>query len=256
LSPVLLPLDDTGSGPPVVLLHAGVADRSMWDAQLQPLAEAGYRAIALDLPGFGEAEGGEHGQSPWVDVLETMDGLSIERAALVGNSFGGAMALCTTLSAPDRVSAIALFDAPPPDLDPTPELRAVWEAEEAALERGDIDAAVAAVVDGWTLPDAPQELRDRVAAMQRRVFDLQMEVDYDEDASNPLEDDPKALSELGIPALVAVGEFDKADFLDGANFYAAALGTDRVLIAGAGHLAPMETPAAVNELLIAFLDEL
>jgi pimeloyl-ACP methyl ester carboxylesterase len=227
----------------------------MWNAQLQPLADAGYRALALDLPGFGEAEWGEHGQTPWVDVLDTMDELSIERAALVGNSFGGAMALCTTLSAPDRVSAIALLDAPPPNLEPTPELAAVWEAEESALERGDIDAAVQAVVEGWTLPDAPQDLRDRVAAMQRRVFELQMEVDYDEDAGNPLEDDPRALSDLGIPALVAAGELDKPDFLDGANFYAAALGTDRILIAGAGHLPPLETPEAVTELLLAFLDE-
>jgi pimeloyl-ACP methyl ester carboxylesterase len=251
----MLPRDEAGSGPAVILLHAGVADRSMWTAQLAPLADAGYRAIALDMPGFGEAEWGERGQSPWLEVLDTMDELSVERATLVGNSFGGAMALCTTLVAPDRASAVALFDAPPPDLDPSPELRAVWEAEESAHERGDIDAAVEAVVEGWTLPGAPRELREHVAAMQRRVFELQADIDYDEDASNPLEDDPSALTHLGIPALVAVGELDKPDFLDGANYYAAALGTDRVLIAGAGHLAPLETPEAVTELLLAFLAE-
>lgn len=228
----------------------------MWSAQLAPLAEGGYRAIALDLPGFGEAEWGERGQTPWLEVLDTMDELSVERATLVGNSFGGAMALCTTLVAPDRASAIALFDAPPPDLDPSPELSAVWQAEESALERGDIDAAVEAVVEGWTLPDASPELRGRIAAMQRRVFELQLDVDYDEEASNPLEDDPSALAHLGVPALVAVGEHDKSDFLDGANYYAAALGTDRVVIGGAGHLAPMEAPEAVTELLLAFLDEL
>ncbi len=54
----LLPHDELGSGPALVLLHAGIADRRMWSEHLAPLAEAGYRAIAIDLPGFGEAPPG------------------------------------------------------------------------------------------------------------------------------------------------------------------------------------------------------
>src|ERR1700755_1340973 len=51
----MLPLDEAGTGSPLVLLHAGIADRSMWSAHLDPLAAAGYRVIAPDLPGFGES---------------------------------------------------------------------------------------------------------------------------------------------------------------------------------------------------------
>ena len=51
----MLPYDEAGSGPAVMLLHAGVADRSMWDDTLPALAAAGFHAIAPDLPGFGEA---------------------------------------------------------------------------------------------------------------------------------------------------------------------------------------------------------
>lgn len=50
-----LPHDDVGAGPALVLLHAGVADRRIWSEHLQPLAGAGFRALALDLPGFGDA---------------------------------------------------------------------------------------------------------------------------------------------------------------------------------------------------------
>jgi pimeloyl-ACP methyl ester carboxylesterase len=50
---VTLPHDEAGSGPAVVLLHAGVADRTMWSEHLEHLADAGYRAVAMDLPGFG-----------------------------------------------------------------------------------------------------------------------------------------------------------------------------------------------------------
>src|SRR3954451_22819617 len=112
----MLPHDEAGGGPAVVLLHAGIADHTMWSADLPRLADAGYRAVAVDLPGFGEARLAPGEQAPWVDVLRTMDALSIERAALVGSSFGGAVALRVALVAPDRVSALVLISAPAPAL--------------------------------------------------------------------------------------------------------------------------------------------
>lgn len=250
----MLPHDEAGSGPAVVLLHAGVADRTMWSEHLERLAEAGYRAVAMDLPGFGEARVTPGEQAPWADVLRTMDELSIERAALVGNSFGGAVALRAALVAPDRVSALVLISAPSPALEPSPELEAAWEAEEAALERGDIEAAVEAVVDAWTLPDAPQELRDRVAAMQRRAFALQAEAPPGTEVPDPVEQRPDALARLSVPTLVAAGELDKRDFRQGAEAMARTLPRARhAVIEGAGHLAPLETPKAFRELVLALL---
>jgi 3-oxoadipate enol-lactonase len=63
---VTLPYDQVGVGPPVVLLHAGVADRSMWSDVL-PLP--GFRAIVPDQPGFGEAAVQPGPQAPWEYVL-------------------------------------------------------------------------------------------------------------------------------------------------------------------------------------------
>jgi 3-oxoadipate enol-lactonase len=250
---VKLPYDEVGSGPAVVLLHAGIADRTMWAEHLDPLAEAGYRVVAVDLPGFGEAPVPPGEQAAWMDVLQTMDELSIERAALVGNSFGGAVALRAAFVAPDRVSALVLISSPAPDLEPSPELEAVWEAEEAALERGDMDAAVDAVVNAWTLPDASQELRERVAAMQRRAYALGDPPTTE--APDPLEQDPEALARLEVPTLVAAGERDMGDFLDGAEALARTLPRARhAVIEGAGHLAPLETPEEFRRLVLAFLD--
>ena len=96
---MILPFDAVGEGPTVVLLHAGIADRTMWREQLAPIADSGRRALALDLPGFGEA-GLEPGpQAPWEDVLQTLRVLGGEPFALVGDSYGGAIAL--------RVAALA-----------------------------------------------------------------------------------------------------------------------------------------------------
>ena len=208
----------------------------------------------MDLPGFGEATVGPGEQAPWVDVLHTMDELGVERAALVGNSFGGAVALRVAAVAPERVSALALVSAPPPDLEPSPELTAAWEAEEAALERGDTEGAVEAVVEAWTLPGAPDAVRARVAAMQRRAYALQAEAAGATEAADPLEGRPEALASIALPAVVAAGEFDKRDFRDGARLLAEALPRARhEVIAGAGHLAPLEAPAAFRELVLDLL---
>lgn len=252
---VVLPNDDVGSGPVVVLLHAGVADRTMWSEHGASIAAAGYRAIAMDLPGFGEAiPQGE--LAPWSDVLETLDSLGVDRATLIGNSLGGAVALSVAVAVPDRVNAMVLVSAPPIDLQPSPRLRAAWDAEHSALARGDIEGAVTAVVDAWTLPDAPEELRDRVARMQRRAFELQAAAGDLPEAEDPVMVDPTPLGRLDFPTLIAVGEFDMPDFRLGAESLAKQLrGAKQIMIADAGHLAPIEQPARFREIVLGFLAE-
>ena len=250
----MLPYDETGSGPVVVLLHAGIADRTMWSEHLGPLAQDGYRAIAMDLPGFGEAQVTQGEQAPWADVLLTMDALAIDRAALVGNSFGGAVALRAAAVAPDRVTALALISAPAPGIEPSDELEAAWAAEEEALERGDVEDAVEAVVNAWVLPDAPVALRERIAVMQRRAFALQAGAASVTEASDPVEQQPDVLAHLDVRTLVAAGEHDKQDFVLGAWELARALPrASPAVIKGAGHLAPLETPELFRRLLLDFL---
>jgi len=246
-----LPSEEAGTGPAVVLLHAGVCDRTMWREHLTPLAAAGYRAVALDLPGYGEAPAAT-ADSAWLDVVATMDALGIDRATLVGNSFGGAVALRVSVTAPERVGALVLISTPPVVVDPSPQLRAAWEAEGAALDRGDVEAAVTAVVEAWTRPGAPPELRERVAAMQRRALLTQLAAPDPAQVPDPLK--PDMLTGIGVPTLVAVGVDDMPDFLEAAESMAAAMPDARLArIEGAGHLAPLETPDRFRALLTGFL---
>jgi pimeloyl-ACP methyl ester carboxylesterase len=246
----MLPYDEAGSGPAVILLHAGVADRSMWSDLLPALAQEGFRAVAVDLPGFGDAPVAPGAQAPWNDVLATMNELGIERAAVVGNSFGAAVALRVAVVAPARVTALVLASTPVPS-EPSAELAAAWKAEEEALERGDVDAAVEAVAEAWTRPGP---VRERVAAMQRRAFELQLAAGAVDDAPDPVDEDPEALTRIAVPALVAAGAADMPDFRAGAETLARALPTARsVLIEDAGHLSPLEAPEAFRELVVEFL---
>jgi pimeloyl-ACP methyl ester carboxylesterase len=250
----VLPYDEAGSGEVVLLIHAGVADRSMWGEHLDWLAEAGFRALAVDLPGFGEAVIEDGPQAPWADVLQTLRGLDVACAAFVGNSFGAAVALRAAAVEPAAVSALVLISPPPLVANPSPALRSAWDAENTALEHGDIDGAVAAVVAAWTQPNAPEALRERVATMQRRAFELQAAAGEIQEAPDPLEQHPEVLAELRIAALVAAGEDDMVDFRDAAEHLAEVLPLARhAVIRGAGHLAPLEAPGEFKRLLLDFL---
>jgi pimeloyl-ACP methyl ester carboxylesterase len=210
----------------------------------------------MDLPGFGEAAVAQE-QAPWADVLETMDALNVDSAALVGNSFGGAVALRVAVISPERVIALALVSAPGPEFEPSTELQAAWDREESVLERGDIEAAVDAVVEAWTLPDAPAALRHRVAAMQRRAFEVQAPAGTPSEVPDPIDEPAVALARLATPALVAVGQFDMSDFNAAADTLAQLLPSARhTVIAGAGHLSPLEQPDAFQALLLDFLRSL
>jgi pimeloyl-ACP methyl ester carboxylesterase len=249
---LVLPCDEVGAGPVLVLIHAGVADRTMWAEHLQPLADAGHRVIAPDLPAYGDAPVPAE-DAPWNDVVETLDALGVEQAALVGNSFGGAVALRVAAVVPDRVRALMLVSAPPPGLEPSAQLQAAWEAEGAAIEAGDLEAAVQAVVDAWTQPGAGPALRERVAAMQRRSLTTMLAAPEPPEGPDPLGAGLDALGAIAVPALVAAGELDMPDFLTGAEAMAAGLPNARhQVIPGAGHLAPLETPDAFRELVLGF----
>jgi len=92
--------------------------------------------------------------------------------------------------------------------------------------------------------------------MQRRAFALQGEAPPATEAPDPIEQHPDRLTRLSVPTLVAAGELDKRDFRQGAEAMADTLPRARhVVIAGAGHLAPLETPEAFCELVLAFLAE-
>lgn len=249
-----LPHHEVGTGPTVLLLHAGIADRTMWAEHLSPVALAGYRVIAMDLPGFGEAPPARQ-DAPWNDVVDTLDALSVERCVAVGNSLGGAVALRVAVIAPQRVAALMLVSAPPPELAPSEELRAAWRAEGSALERGDIDAAVDAVLDAWLLPNASSALRERVARMQRRAFELQLAGADTTEGVDPIEGS-ETLATVSIPTLVAVGELDMIDFRSGAEAMARQLPNARhAVIADARHLAPLEQGEEFRRLLLSFLAE-
>ena len=102
-----LAFDDEGSGEPVVLLHAGVADRRMW-GPLVPALSGGHRVIRPDARGFGETLPPLGPWSHHTDLLALLDELLISRAHLVGASMGAGVAVEAALARPEAVASLIL----------------------------------------------------------------------------------------------------------------------------------------------------
>lgn len=242
----------------VVLIHAGIADSRMWEPQLQSFARE-HRVLAPDLPGFGDTPEGKS-----VDyrafLRATLDGAGIERAALVGTSLGGRVALDVTLESPERVSALVLVGASLAGHEWSAQVREFGAEEDAALERGDLDAAVDANVRMWvtgprrTLDDVDPDIVALVRDMQRNAFVLQDDPDIDFD-----ELDPPALQRLGevrVPTLVVTGDDDVRDIHELADRLCAEIpGAERATIAGAAHLPSLEQPEEFDRIVLGFLAE-
>ena len=131
---------DVGSGPAVLLLHGsgpGVSAAANWRLTIPALVEAGYRVIAPDQLGFGQTvppEGHEYSVDSWLaHAVELLDVLGVERTSVVGNSFGGAMALRLATRHADRVDRLVLMGSVGVPFPITEGLDAVW-GYEASVE--------------------------------------------------------------------------------------------------------------------------
>lgn len=126
---------EMGSGAPLFLLHGsgpGVSAWTNWSTVMPDLAQR-FRVIAPDIAGFGFTEfkaGNKYDIKLWVGhLLAIMDGLNVEKASFVGNSFGGALSVGLALFAPDRIEKLVLLGTPAGEFEQTAGLRSVWEYE-------------------------------------------------------------------------------------------------------------------------------
>jgi len=254
--------DDRGSGSPLVLVHAGVADRRMWDPQLPALANE-HRVIRYDARGFGESLPPLGPWSQHTDLLGLLDELLIARTHLVGASMGAGIAVEAALARPSTIDSLILAAPGGALLGESPvELRPVWAAEVDALDRGDVAAAVEVNLRAWV--DGPDRepgtvdpaMRAFVGRMQREAFELP---EWDQEQTPEHELSPPAvarLRELACPVLVVVGDADQPSIRSTAERIAAeAPGARLVVWPGVAHMLTLERPDEFAYLVLAFLAE-
>jgi len=244
-----------GDGPAILLVHEGVADRRMWRGQVPVLARD-HCVVAVDLRGFGETP---HASGPFSnvdDLREVLDELGIERATVVGGSFGAKVSLGFAVTHPERVERLVLCPPVLPGWEWSERVRRGWREEEEAFEAGDLDRATEVNLELWIDgpnrgPDAVDpEVRELVRTMQRHAFELP----EPDPPPEPPPDPEVRLADVRMPTLVVVGDQDVEDFPAMAEAAAAGIpGARKVMIEGAAHVVALEKPQEFNAALLAFL---
>jgi pimeloyl-ACP methyl ester carboxylesterase len=231
----------------------------MWEPQLGPIAEAGFRVLTPDLPEFGETTPGSEvfAIERSADVIDDLlDEIGIEQAVVGGLSMGGYIALAFARRHPQRLRGLILADT-----------KAAADDAEAKVNR---DRLIALVKDGGPaaaanalLPKlfcpATRDHRPDVVESARAII-LRQRPAAIIAALYALRDRPDAtagLSAVNLPALVVVGEEDVVTPPAAAEHLAREIpGAELVSIPNAGHLANLENPAAFNSAVISFLQKL
>jgi 3-oxoadipate enol-lactonase len=248
-----------GDGSPVLLIHAGIADSRMWNPQWTTVPRT-HRTVRCDLRGFGRTPIPPEPFSHARDVTELLEGLDLGPAALVGASVGGRIALEIALARPDLLDRLVLVGAGLSDHSWSQVVREYFDEEDAALESGDIDAAVEATLRIWV--DGPNRtpgqvdtgVRQLVGTMQRRAYERQVPVWEAAEEELLVPDAADRLGEIAVPTLVLVGSEDVPDTHAIAERLAAEIpGAQMVPIAGAAHVPSLERPEEFDALVLPFL---
>jgi pimeloyl-ACP methyl ester carboxylesterase len=248
----MIAYDDEGSGVALVLLHSGSCDRRMWKAQAAVLASS-YRVVRPDLRGFGQTPLPFDAYSFAADVVALLDHLAVERAAFVGSSLGGGVALELAARSPERVISLVLLCPAFRGVGRTPAADAFAAEEDQLLTSGDMDAAVELNVSTWLGPEAAEECRDFVREMQRHSLEMQLAAESRKQAPRPTPVEVE-LRRISVPTLVVSGGRDMDHFQYVAKHLAGSIPGARLQhLAWAAHLPSLERPDEITDLISDYL---
>jgi len=250
-----------GAGDAVVLIQGFLGNLRMWDFHAQALAGS-YRVVRCDMRGFGHSTTEHVEFAYWADVAAILDHLGVERAHIVGQSFGGAIALDFALARPACVATLTSvaggIGGYRPDLGPEEDnvpwsgLDRLWD-EKKWVELAELETQI--WVDGWGQPTTRvgRALRDSIKGDVLSTYQAENE----EGLPQPLE--PRAadrLGELTAPVLVMIGTLDEARSRATAAHLVASVPESRsVEVAGVAHMIQLEAPDRVNEELRDFIQD-
>jgi pimeloyl-ACP methyl ester carboxylesterase len=270
---------------PVVLLHGFPDDAHAWDGVAPPLAARGYRVLAPYLRGYGptrflDAGAPRMAQQAAIgqDLLDFMDALAIERAGLAGYDWGGRAACIAAILAPARVRALVTIGGynvqntvAPPRPASAEEERAAWyqwyfntERGRLGLEKNRREICRLLWRDwspGWRFDDATFE--QAAAAFDNPDF-VPVVIHSYRHRHRHAPGDPRfdaiegRLAErprIEVPSVILHGADDAVDFPSRTERHPAMFpdGTERHVIADAGHFLPREQPGVVVDALLPLL---
>lgn len=245
---------EAGSGPAVILIHGLGWDHSLWNPTVEKYAPR-YRMIAADTRGHGDTDkpDGPYDMEMFAgDYAALAEALGLTRLCVIGLSQGGMVAQQLALLRPDLVSTLVLVST---SCKSAPSLRDNMEARIAAMDKAGPDAAARIAAEsifspGWRAsnPAALARFVEWRKTMPAEPLNAATRALYDFDLSGEL---PR----ITVPTLVIAGQEDVLTRPQGMEEIASLIpGAEYRVIAGSGHMIPVEQPAALDALLRTFLE--
>ncbi|MDX3926554.1 MAG: alpha/beta hydrolase [Shinella sp.] len=226
-----------GSGPTVILLHGGLGNSGNWGHQVPALVESGRQVLVIDSRGHGRST---RDQRPYTyelmasDVLAVMDGLAIDKAALVGWSDGACTALILADRAPERVAGVFFLacnmdPGGAKEFVPTPVIDRCFSRHRKDYE---------------TLSATPDRFEAFVQDVSRMMA---TEPNYTEDD----------LVRISVPVAIVLGERDEFIRPEHAAYLARSIpDAELILLGEVSHFAPLQRPEHFNREVLGFLDRI
>ena len=251
--------DVEGSGEPILFVHAGIANRSMWDGQVSALRDA-FRVIRHDTRGFGETDSGPVPFSNRADIAAVLDDVGERSAHIVGLSRGAQIALDFAIEYPGRTrSLVAAAGGIGGFVSPTGSVEETFVEADRLEEAKDWDRLAEWETDFWV--EGPGQPRGRVDPAIRSVVHGWILSNYraQKEEGRPIVLDPPAnerLAELRAPLLVMLGTLDEPGTSEAMRHLAASVPGARLeVFEGSAHMLNLEQPERFNRLVRSFLDE-
>jgi len=234
-----------GEGVPVLLTHGYSSSSHMWEGQVGPFSKR-YQLITWDMRGHGKsdypADQGAYSEEATVaDMAGILDAVGAKTAVIGGLSLGGYMSLAFHLVHPERTRALLIIDTGPGYKKDEP--RAGWNA--TAIKRAErLETEGLPKSGGAETRTAPHRSADGLAKAARGMLTQRN--------ARVIE----SLPNIAVPSLVVVGA-DDAPFIAASDYMAAKIpGAKKLVIPGAGHASNIDQPAAFNDGVLGFLDDL
>lgn len=254
---------EAGAGPGVVCLHSNASGSAQWRTLMERLAPK-FRVLAPDAYGAGKGPAWPADRPVTlrdeVALIEPVFAMAGNSFALVGHSYGGAVALIAAIDRPQRVRALALYEptlfalleAESPSPNEADGIRNAVAAAGAALDAGDPDRAAECFIDFWMGKGAwartPEARKGPIASAVANVRGWKSAL-FDE--PTPLQ----AFAVLDIPVLYMTGKDSPASSLGVARLLRKTLPRIEVIeFAGLGHMGPITHPDVVNDAICRFLE--
>ncbi|MEU6672226.1 alpha/beta hydrolase [Streptomyces sp. NPDC046727] len=251
---------DTGNGQPLVLLHAGFFDHSMWDDQIRAFSLR-YRVIAPDARGHGASSNATRPFRPADDLAALLRHLDVGPAVLVGVSMGGATAVDTALEHPELVRAVVVSGVGTSE----PYFEDPWSLEVLREQNG---ALAAGDIEGWlnghvrfaagphrSPGDVDTDITNRLRAMASRT--ISKHTAGEPDHRVPVPQTWQRAASIDVPVLAISGSLDVSDHIAMADRLAHAVPDGcAVSVENTAHFPNMEQPTEFNAILTRFLETL